>query len=208
MAPKAKNVAGSKRSRKDEASSGKQNIWGTNTSISVLLPTKHLIEVTRDRVVLEQFALEVLLWGLITHFLRAQGIDKEACDLTITFHPNLTSKLVDVPRTKVLDTSHGHVLSTQERQGDDSVMARMFGMAELQLRIGGGHVTDDEMETMEERYPLTESAAFLCKTIPAFLDPMDDDKATVDKVMDDEEDDVVDEKANVLMVFDGNDDEA
>ncbi|KAG5572955.1 hypothetical protein H5410_062721, partial [Solanum commersonii] len=58
----------------------------------------------------------VLLWGLITRFLRARGIEKEVVDLTIAFHPNLTSKLVDVTRTKALDTSHGSVLSAQGRQ--------------------------------------------------------------------------------------------
>ncbi|KAG5582081.1 hypothetical protein H5410_052708, partial [Solanum commersonii] len=161
---------------------------------SVLLPAKHLTEVTRDRVVF----VAVLLWGgrsFITRFLRVQGIEEEACGLTIAFHPNLMGKLVDVTRTKALDTSHGHVLSSQERQArDDSVMTRMFGMAKLQLRIGGRPVTNDEMETMMERYPLTESAVFLCKAGPAFLEPPDDDEA-----MDYEDDDVVDEEKNSLM---------
>ncbi|KAH0729888.1 hypothetical protein KY289_001076 [Solanum tuberosum] len=130
--------------------------------------------------------------------LRAEGIEEEAVDMTVAYHPDLTGKLVDVTRTKALDTSHGHVLSAQERQArDDSVMARMFGMAELQLRISGRRVTDAEMETMAERYPLTESATFLCRTGPAFLEPLDD-----------EEDNVVDEEANALMVFDHGDDEA
>jgi len=130
-------------------------------------------------------------------------------DLTIAFHPDLTGKLVYVTQTKALDTSHGPILSAQERQArDDSVMARMFGMAELQLRIGGRPVTDAEMETMAERYPLTESATFLCRTGPAFLEPLDDDEATADEAMDDEEDDAVDEEANALMVFDHGDDEA
>ncbi|KAG5581683.1 hypothetical protein H5410_052310 [Solanum commersonii] len=139
--------------------------------------------------------------GLITQFLRAWGIKEEVVDLTISFHPDLTGKLVDMMRTKALGTSHRPVLSAQERQArDNSVMARMFGMAELQLRIGGCPVTDAEMETMAERYPLFESAAFLCKTGPAFLEPLDDDEATADEAMDDEEDDVVDEETNALTV--------
>ncbi|KAH0712076.1 hypothetical protein KY289_008035 [Solanum tuberosum] len=147
--------------------------------------------------------------GLITRFLRAEGIEEETMDMTVAYHPNLTSKLVDVTRTKALDTSHGHILSAQEKQAhDDSVMARMFGMAELQLRIGGRPVIDEEMATMVERYPLTESAAFLCRTSPAFLEPLDDDEAIDDEAMDDEEDDVMDEEANALMVFDHGDDEA
>lgn len=47
---------------------------------------------------------------MITHFLRAQGIDEEEVDLTITCHPDLTCKIVDVTRTKALDTPHGPVL--------------------------------------------------------------------------------------------------
>ncbi|KAH0679319.1 hypothetical protein KY284_020404 [Solanum tuberosum] len=200
---------------------------------SVLLPTKHLTDVTRDRVVLVYMLMKGmpinigaflrqnmmkfrnnLRWrfcygGLITRFPRIEGIEKKEVDMTVAYHPDLTGKLVDVTRTKALDTSHGHVLSSQERHArDDSVMAKMFGMAELQLRICGCPVTDEEMETMAERYPLTESAPFLCGTGPAFLEPLDDDEATVGEAMDDEEDDVVDEEANALMVFDGGDDEA
>ncbi|KAH0763513.1 hypothetical protein KY290_019586 [Solanum tuberosum] len=271
MVPKAKNVAGSKRSRKGEAfgsSSGREplqnfgkkavercgwewfecqreakymgdkfvnevaRVW-LKIVCSVLLPAKHLTEVTRDRVVLVYMLMKgmpinvgVILrqnmmkfrnnlrWrfcygGLITRFLRAEGIEEETVDMTVAYHPDLTGKLVDMTRIKALDTSHGHVLFAQERQAyDDSVMARMFWMAKLQLRIGGRPVTDAEMETMAERYPLTESASFLCRTGPAFLEPLDDNEATVDKAMDDEEDDVVDEEANALMVFDHGDDEA
>ncbi|KAH0714899.1 hypothetical protein KY284_007804 [Solanum tuberosum] len=186
---------------------------------SVLLPTKHLTEgmPINVGVILRQNMMKFrnnMRWqfcyeGLITRFLRAQGIEEEVVDLTIAFHPDLTGKLVDVTRTTALDTSHGPVLSAQERQArDDSVMARMFGMAELQLRISGRPVTDAEMETMAKRYPLSESVAFLCKTGTAFLEPLDDDKATADEAMDDEEDDAVDEDTNALMVFDGGDDEA
>ncbi|KAH0716680.1 hypothetical protein KY290_012943 [Solanum tuberosum] len=130
--------------------------------------------------------------------------------MTVAYHLDLTGKMVDVTRTKALDTSHGPVLFAPKRQArDDSIMARMFGMAELQLRIGGRPVTDAEMETMVERYPLTESAAFLCRTSPAFLEPLDDDEATANKEMDDDvENDVVDEEANALMEFDHDDGEA
>ncbi|KAG5606520.1 hypothetical protein H5410_028012 [Solanum commersonii] len=191
---------------------------------SVLLPAKHLTKVTRDRVVLVYMLMkgmpinvgEILRqnmmkfrnnirWhfsyeGLITWFLRAWGIEEEVVDLTITFHPDLTGKLVDVTRTKALDTSHEPVLSAQERQAhDDSVMARMFGKAELQLRIRGRPITDAKMETMAERYPLSESAAFLCKIGPTFLEPLDDDEATVNEAIDDEDDGVVDKETNALM---------
>ncbi|KAH0649907.1 hypothetical protein KY284_029819 [Solanum tuberosum] len=100
---------------------------------SVLLPAKHLTEVTRDRVVLVYMLMKGmpinvgailrqnmmkfrnnLRWrfcygGLITRFLRAEGIEDEAVDMAIAYHPDLTGKLVDVTRSKALDTSHGHV---------------------------------------------------------------------------------------------------
>uniref|UniRef100_M1DNY0 Uncharacterized protein n=1 Tax=Solanum tuberosum TaxID=4113 RepID=M1DNY0_SOLTU len=148
--------------------------------------------------------------GLITCFLRAEGIEKEAVDITVAYHLDLMGKIVDVTRTKALDTSHGPVLSAQERQArDDSIMAKMFGMAELQLRIGGRSVTDEEIETLVDRYLLIESAAFLCRSGLAFLEPLDDDEATADEAMDEEDDaDVINEEANALMGFDGGDNEA
>ncbi|KAH0776742.1 hypothetical protein KY290_008153 [Solanum tuberosum] len=142
--------------------------------------------------------------GLITRFLRSEGIEEETEDMTVAYHPDLTSKLVDVTRTKALDISHRPVLFAQERQSrDDSVMARMFGMVELQLRIGGRPVTEDELETLVDRYPLIDSVAFLFKSGPAFLEPLDDDEANTDEAMDDDEEGTtVDDEANALMVFD------
>ncbi|KAH0761477.1 hypothetical protein KY290_017550 [Solanum tuberosum] len=107
--------------------------------------------------------------GLITRFLRSEGIEEKMVDMIVAYHPDLT---------------------------------------ELQLRIEGRPVTDEDMETLADRYPLIESAAFLCRSGPTFLEPLDDDKATVDEAMDDEEDDDVDKETNALMVFDGGDDEA
>ncbi|KAH0679034.1 hypothetical protein KY284_020119 [Solanum tuberosum] len=87
---------------------------------SVLLPAKHLTEVTRDRVVLVYMLMKGMpinvglilrqnmmkfrnnmRWrfyygGLITRFLRGEGIEEEAVDMTVAYHPNLTGKLVDV----------------------------------------------------------------------------------------------------------------
>ncbi|KAH0773944.1 hypothetical protein KY290_011081 [Solanum tuberosum] len=159
---------------------------------SVLLPAKHLTEGMPIDVgaILRQNMMKFrnnMRWhfcygGLITRFLRAQGIKEEAMDMTIAFHPDL-----------------------MERQlRDDSVMARMFGMAELQLRIGGRPITDEDMENLVDRYPLTESVASLCRIDLAFLEPLDDDEATADEVMDDDNE----EEANALMVFDSGDDEA
>ncbi|KAH0645580.1 hypothetical protein KY284_033464 [Solanum tuberosum] len=260
MAPKVKNVAESKRSRKGEASGssssresvqkfGKKAVerygldWFAcqqkakymgNEFVNELTETKYKTVSVRGKDV--RFSARILneLLGTpncdpdefnglkdkppyrdIRHTLcgvestaRCGGIEEEAVDISVVYHPDLTGKLVDVTPTKALDPSHGPVLSAQERQArDDNVMARMFGMADLQLRIRGRPVIDAEMETMAERYPLSESATFLCKTGPAFLEPLDDDEPTADGAMDDDKEatDAADE-ANAFMVFDGGDD--
>ncbi|KAG5587561.1 hypothetical protein H5410_047995 [Solanum commersonii] len=51
--------------------------------------------------------------GLITRFLRAEGIKEEFVDMTIESTPYLVCTMVDVTQTKALDTSHGPVLSSQ-----------------------------------------------------------------------------------------------
>ncbi|KAG5595803.1 hypothetical protein H5410_037035 [Solanum commersonii] len=125
---------------------------------------------------LSTWAMNMSIRGLITHFLRAEGIEEEAVDLTVALHLDLTGKIVDVTRTNALDTSHGLVLLAQERQArDDNAMARMFGMAELQLRIEG------------------------CPDWSR-LEPLDDVEATTNEAMDEEDDvDTVNEEASALM---------
>lgn len=52
--------------------------------------------------------------------------------MNVERHPDLTCKLVDVTRSKALDTSHGLVLSAPDRKlRDDSVMSLMFRMDEF-----------------------------------------------------------------------------
>uniref|UniRef100_M1DYQ5 Putative plant transposon protein domain-containing protein n=1 Tax=Solanum tuberosum TaxID=4113 RepID=M1DYQ5_SOLTU len=76
---------------------------------SVLLPAKHLTES------MMKFRNNMRWWfcygELITHFLRSEGIEEETIDMTVAYYLDLTGKLVDVTRTKALDTSHGPVLS-------------------------------------------------------------------------------------------------
>uniref|UniRef100_M1DJB3 Putative plant transposon protein domain-containing protein n=1 Tax=Solanum tuberosum TaxID=4113 RepID=M1DJB3_SOLTU len=155
---------------------------------SMLLPAKHLSEVTRERVVLvymlmKEMSITVgailrqsmmkfrnnLRWrfwygGLITHFLRAEGIEEEPVDMIVAYHPDLTGKIVHVTRTKALDTSHGPVLLAQERQPRDD---RRYGQ---DVRHGRVAIADRKTSG------------------PSFLEPLDDDEATVDETMGDEED--------------------
>ncbi|KAH0715322.1 hypothetical protein KY284_008227 [Solanum tuberosum] len=207
MAPKAKNIAsgaGSKRNWKGEA-------FRSSCSRE---PLQKFEKKVVERYGHEWFECQKEAKYLGDEFINevTEGIEEEL-DMSVARHPNLIGKIVDMTRTKALDMSHGPVLSAQEQQArDDSVMARMFGMAELQLRIGDRTVTDEEMETLVDRYPLTDSATYLCRTRPAFQKPLDDDEVTADEGMDDDEekDDGVNEDATALMVFDDDrdDDEA
>ncbi|KAG5572091.1 hypothetical protein H5410_061857 [Solanum commersonii] len=65
-------------------------------------------------------------------------------------------------------------------------------MAELQLRIGGRSVTENEMETLAERYHLTDSAMYMCWMGLAFQEPIDDDDATADEEYGSKEDELDD----------------
>ncbi|KAH0724938.1 hypothetical protein KY284_000803 [Solanum tuberosum] len=96
--------------------------------------------------------------------------------------PHLVCRLVDVTRTKAHDPSQGPVLTIINRQArDDSWLGHMFGMAELQLQIGGRQVIEDEMATLVERYLLKDSAMYMFRMSPAFQEPIDDDCATADE---------------------------
>uniref|UniRef100_M1DA89 Putative plant transposon protein domain-containing protein n=1 Tax=Solanum tuberosum TaxID=4113 RepID=M1DA89_SOLTU len=123
---------------------------------STLLPCKHTIDVTRERLVLIYGLMKGLpvnvgdilkqnmlkfrtnkRWcfcygSIITRYLRALLIEEEVHDVCSPRAPHLVCHLVDVTRTKAHDPSQGLVLTAIDRQArDDSWMGRMFGMAEL-----------------------------------------------------------------------------
>jgi len=81
--------------------------------------------------------------SLLTWFLRSLGVEKEVYDI----FPPCSSHLVDVTKNKAQDTSHVPILLIVDRQ-DDSWMGHMFGMAKLQLWIGGRSTTEEEMTTL------------------------------------------------------------
>ena len=57
------------------------------------------------------------------------------------------------------------------------------------------------MDALAEYYPLRDSAAYLCKTSPIFLETADGDELTYDEAMDDEEENDALDEANALMMF-------
>ncbi|KAH0650921.1 hypothetical protein KY290_031767 [Solanum tuberosum] len=211
MAPKAKNVEGSKQSRKGEAfgsSSGREPVQKFGKKVVERygwewFKCQREVKYMGDEFVNKGMPINVgailrqsmmkfrnnMRWrfcygGLITHFLRREGIEEETVDITVAYHPNLTGKLVDVTRIGTRHVPWTYLVCSREASRDDSFMARMFGIAELQLWIGG------------------------VRSGPTFLEPLDDDEATTDEAMDDEEDDAVNEETNALKVFNGGDDEA
>ncbi|KAH0649990.1 hypothetical protein KY284_029902 [Solanum tuberosum] len=142
---------------------------------SNLLPCKHTTDVTREIVVL----VYRLMKGLPVN---VAAILKQNM---LKFRTNKRWRLCYgsiITRTKAHDPSQRPVLTVIDRQArDDSWMGRMFGMTELQLWIGGRQVTEDEILTLTKRYPLMDSAMYMCWMGPAFQEPIDNDDATADK---------------------------
>uniref|UniRef100_M1E183 Putative plant transposon protein domain-containing protein n=1 Tax=Solanum tuberosum TaxID=4113 RepID=M1E183_SOLTU len=139
---------------------------------STLLPCKHTTEVTRERVVLVYQLMKRLPIN-VGAILRQN---------MLKFWTNMRWCLCYGNLITSHDQSHRQVLTVADRQAqDDSWMGCMFGMAELQLWISGRPVTEDEMETLAEHYPLTDSRMYMCQMGPAFQEPIDDDDTTFDK---------------------------
>ncbi|MCD9639438.1 hypothetical protein HAX54_023989 [Datura stramonium] len=93
---------------------------------------------------------------------------------------------------------------------DDSWRDQMYGIFELQLKIGGRPTTTEEMAELEKRYSLTKSAMMMYKVEPAFEEPLDDDEPTVmTDVIDNDEEEEDDATIDSLQVdnVDGQDDD-
>ncbi|KAG5619694.1 hypothetical protein H5410_004912 [Solanum commersonii] len=180
MAPKGKNVAsgsGTKSSRKGAAvgSSSREPNNLPSPKIqraSCNVPWKGLGESGASIPFDEEFTGTSVLYKLRKKFMICAPPRS----------PHLVCRLVDVTRTKAHDPSQGPILTAIDRQArDDSWMGRMFGMAELQLRIGDRQVTEDEMAALVERCPLTNSVMYMCQIGPGFEEPIDGDDATTDE---------------------------
>lgn len=76
-----------------------------------------------------------MLWGVNNSIFAKSSLEEEEFDMTVDWHPELTSKLVDVTLTTALNTSRGLVLSTPDSQArGDRLMTRMFwGAAQFLL---------------------------------------------------------------------------
>nr|XP_016492016.1 PREDICTED: uncharacterized protein LOC107811572 isoform X2 [Nicotiana tabacum] len=70
-----------------------------------------------------------------------------------------TSRATDITVICGPNEEDGTTLTTMERQArDESVLAYLYGMMDLQLRIGGRPVTSEERTQLTERFPITTLA--------------------------------------------------
>lgn len=101
--------------------------------------------------------------SLLTRYLRSFEIEEEVYYVFPPHVPILVCTQVDVTKTKLQDVPQGPVLSTTDRRARDySWMGWMHGMCELQLRIIGHLLIDEEMITFAEHYLLTDNVIYIC----------------------------------------------
>uniref|UniRef100_M1DRW3 Uncharacterized protein n=1 Tax=Solanum tuberosum TaxID=4113 RepID=M1DRW3_SOLTU len=107
--------------------------------------------------------------SLLTRYLHTLEIEKVVHDVCPYRAFHLVCHLVDVTKIKAKVASHGPMLPTTDMQArDDSWMGSMYVMDELQLRIGGHLMTEDEMAMLVERYPLMDNSMYICRLGPTF----------------------------------------
>ncbi|XP_016577508.2 uncharacterized protein LOC107875339 isoform X2 [Capsicum annuum] len=112
--------------------------------------------------------------GLLTRFLRQQGVPEEDVD----YKPPVNLRPLDFSRTKG-PASYGVTLTMPERQArNDEITARMYGLTMLQLKIGGRPATEQEIRAVELDYPLGPHARTMLRIGPDFDEPLDDDVPT------------------------------
>nr|XP_009781816.1 PREDICTED: uncharacterized protein K02A2.6-like [Nicotiana sylvestris] len=67
----------------------------------------------------------------------------------------LTSQTTDITIISGLDEKDGTILTTTEHQArDEIILAHLYGVMDLQLRIGGRPATSEERTQLTERFPL------------------------------------------------------
>ncbi|TMW98164.1 hypothetical protein EJD97_004414 [Solanum chilense] len=114
--------------------------------------------------------------------------------------------MIGIENQKLWNLGVGDVLTVIDRQDhDDSWMGRMFGMAEFHLWISCCTVTEDQIETQIECYPLTDSVIYICRMGPDFQELIDDDD---DDATADEEDGLDEDEPEALGTRDDASDEA
>lgn len=94
--------------------------------------------------------------------MREADIEEEKTDLHLHLVGHLAGKMVNVIKVKETITSIAPFLTIVDRQArDDSWQGHIFGMLDLQLRLGGRSAIEEEMLALEVRYPLIKSAILM-----------------------------------------------
>ncbi|TMW95216.1 hypothetical protein EJD97_009233 [Solanum chilense] len=133
-----------------------------------------------SRVVIKFIKKHIFSRSATPRYLHSLLIDEEVNDVFPPRAPHPVCLLVDVKRNKVHHPYQGPVLTVIYRQAlDDSWMRHMFRMMELQLRIVGSPVTEEEMDALSNRYPLKDSDMYMCQMGPTFYVPINDYEMTI-----------------------------
>ncbi|OIT05918.1 hypothetical protein A4A49_03971 [Nicotiana attenuata] len=94
--------------------------------------------------------------NFLTQFLRHEEVEEEPeFDHTID-QPLRQTDITSFPLKE--ETAMPSLTSAERNARDDSFMARLYGMIDLQLRIGGRPVISEERTLLEQRYPLNAHA--------------------------------------------------
>lgn len=94
--------------------------------------------------------------NFLTQYLRHEEVEEEP-EFDHTIDQPLRQTDITSLRLKE-ETAITSLTSTERNARDDSFMAHLYGMMDLQLRIGGRKVTSEERTELEHQYPLNAHA--------------------------------------------------
>nr|XP_033516160.1 uncharacterized protein LOC117280548 [Nicotiana tomentosiformis] len=138
--------------------------------------------------------------NFLTQFLRHEKVEEEP-EFDHTIDQPLRQTDITSPRLKE-ETSMTSLTCAERKAQDDSFMAHLYGMMDLQLRIGGWPATSEERTLLEQRYLLNAHAQQLVGIGDGYRLPDDEDINTHEQSeaepeqSDDEDDDDEEEEAH------------
>ncbi|OIS95627.1 hypothetical protein A4A49_02383 [Nicotiana attenuata] len=111
--------------------------------------------------------------NFLTQFLKKEGVEEEPeFDHTIDQPIGQT----DITNLQLKDESAmPSLIGAECNAHDDSFMGHLYGIMDLQLRIGGRPATSEERTELEQRYPLNAHAQQLVGLGDGYILPDDED---------------------------------
>nr|XP_033513542.1 uncharacterized protein LOC117278208 [Nicotiana tomentosiformis] len=112
----------------------------------------HLIRYQMSEVRKRKCIDRLSFANMLTQYLRKEEVEEER-DFDKVIPPPL--RLLYITRIRVKkENDIATMIGAEHNARDDSFMAHLYGMIDLQLRIRGRPATTEERATLEERYPL------------------------------------------------------